>query len=165
MPIQPPTPDEFRTTAARLGLTIDSPPFTTAASIVGPVHLAGVPAFLKMTHEPEEITGGRALRWWDGDGAARMLLTDRNAMVLERLGAPLRTLITDDAQLTTIICDVIARIHGHAGRTPPGFPTLRLWMRSLFADTDPRFEAAHRFADELLVRNDEALLVHGDVHQ
>lgn len=166
MPIQPPpTPAEFRATAARLGLTVDRPPVTTAASIVGPVHRGNVAGYLKMTHEPEEITGGRALRWWDGDGAARVLQTDGNAVVLERLGAPLRSLITDDQQATTIICDVIARLHGHSrSARPPGFPALRDWMRSLFADTAPRFDTARRFADELLTRNADPVLLHGDVH-
>lgn len=166
MPIQPPpTPDEFHATATRLGLTVDGPPGTTAASIVGPVHRDDVAGYLKMTHEKEEITGGRALQWWEGDGAAKVLQSDGNAVVLERLGAPLRAVVTDDRQATTIICDVIARIHSHSHRTlPDGFPPLRAWMQSLFADTGPRFDTARSFADDLLTRNDDPVLLHGDVH-
>jgi len=44
-----------------MGLERDGDPIVTPACVVGPVRRGGVPLFLKVTDEPEERAGSRAL--------------------------------------------------------------------------------------------------------
>jgi len=53
---------------------------------------------IKVTNEPEELIGVRALEQWGGNGAVRVLVRDGNAIGLERAGETLRSLIRDDAR-------------------------------------------------------------------
>ncbi len=44
----------------------------------------GKPAMLKLAIEAEERFGVMLMDWWDGDGAARVLARDDDAILLER---------------------------------------------------------------------------------
>lgn len=165
--------DELRATAVRLSLEIEGEPFATRACLLCWVRYRGEPAVLKMANEPEERDGPAALRWWDGEGAVRVLLHEGAVAVLARAGVALRQAIpNDDERVTAAICDVVERLHRRGsgrGRERDrgelaGFPGLRGWMRSLFVDKDPRFEAARGYADRLLDANRDPVLLHGDLH-
>ncbi|MGH3448352.1 MAG: aminoglycoside phosphotransferase family protein [Nocardioidaceae bacterium] len=80
---------------------------------------------MKVTNEPERLAGTRALEIWGGNGAVRVLARDGNAMVLERAGATLRSLVTDDIAATRALCAVADRLHIHAPEGIAEFPTLR----------------------------------------
>lgn len=164
-----PTPvafrQEFTDTASRLGLALDGPVTDTLSGLVGRVARGGELLMLKLTYETEEHVGARALQWWGGDGAARVVQLDGRAVVMERLGEPLRRLVSDDQVATAVICDVVERLHAHANATEPqGFPSLRQWMASLLTDTDPRFAVARDLAERLLGEDAEPVLLHGDIH-
>ena len=49
-----------------------------------PVRQDGVPAMLKVATEPEERRGADTMIWWDGDGAARVLAHEGDALLMER---------------------------------------------------------------------------------
>jgi streptomycin 6-kinase len=132
--------------------------------VVGPVTLDGQPAFLKVTTEPEELTGTGALEKWGGDGAVRVLARDANAVVLERAGAALRSLVTDDVAVTQVLCAVADRLHTRAPAGLTEFPTLRNWFSSLFTDTRRQFDSVRVIADRLLGRSTRPVLLHGDLH-
>jgi streptomycin 6-kinase len=103
-----PSSAELSAAMARLGLTADGPLFSSLNALLRPVTFAGRPAMLKLSHEPEELTGAEALAIWSGNGAVRVLARDGHAVVLERAGETLRSRITDDAQATRILCNVAA---------------------------------------------------------
>ncbi|MGH7918781.1 MAG: aminoglycoside phosphotransferase family protein [Candidatus Dormibacteraceae bacterium] len=166
MPLAPaPSTRDVDGAVVRLGLQRDGDPFRSLSSLVCRVTVEGRPAFLKVTNEPEELTGARALQKWAGHGAVRVLARDGNAMVLERAGATLRSSVADDIAATQVLCAVARRLHAH---TPTGlqeFPALRRWFASLFADTTPRFDRVRAIADRLLDRVTAPVLLHGDLHQ
>lgn len=165
VPMPPlPTIAELAAAADRLGVQLEGEPFATRACLLCWARYRGEPAVLKVSHEPEEIAGAAALQWWDGDGAVRVLVRDGDATVLERAGASLRQAVAnDDASSTSILCEVIARLH-RRGCPEGGFAPLRQWMRALLADAHPRFERARHYAEQLLSADHEPTLLHGDVH-
>ncbi len=110
----------------RWHLTPDGDPIVTHSSTLLPVRRRGVPAMLKVAMEAEEKRGGLVMSWWNGEGAARVLAQDGDALLLERamgsrsLAEYTRTERDDEA--TRIICAAIATLHAHDAKPPP--PTL-----------------------------------------
>lgn len=165
MPLSPkPSSADLDDAIARLGLCSDGAVLSTLSGLVCPVTRDGRPAFLKVTHEPEELAGARALEEWGGNGAVRVLVRDGDAIVLERAGRTLRSLVTDDAQATRVLCAAADRLHTHSPASLAEFPALRGWFSSLFADTSPRFDRVRAIADRLLDRCTRPVLLHGDLH-
>lgn len=165
MPAGPtPSTAELDNAVLRLGVRPDGTPFRSLSSLVCPVTFRGRSAFLKVSNEPEELAGARALEVWNGHGAVRLLARDGNAMLFERAGRSLRSIVTDDAVATQKLCAVADRLHRHSPRHLDGFPSLRGWFSALFADTNPRFDQARILADRLLRRPARPMLLHGDLH-
>ncbi|MDW4800271.1 APH(6) family putative aminoglycoside O-phosphotransferase, partial [Escherichia coli] len=70
---------------------------------------------LKLSHEPDERLGAIVMEWWDGDGAARVLAHDGDALLLERaMGAASLSAMAhtgqDDAACG-ILCATANRLH------------------------------------------------------
>ena len=148
----------------RLGLRSDGGTFSSLSSLLRPVTLDGRPAILKVTNEPEELAGVRALERWSGHGAVRVLRRNHNAIVLERAGPSLRSVANSDQDSTAILCGVGARLHARTPTDLHGFPTLQRWFRSLFVDETPRFDPVREIAVDLLARSGSQVLLHGDIH-
>lgn len=163
MPVIRPTRADFGAALERLHLQPDGEPFVSLSSWVGPVRYRDQPAFLKVTRESEELAGVHALLAWNGNGAVRVLAEDGDAFVLERAGQTIREKVAEDAAATAVLCDTAARLHAVAIPDLERFVTLRRWFRQLFANTDPRFDPARRFADAL-VDSGPTVLLHGDIH-
>lgn len=154
-------------------LTPDGDPIVTRSSRLLPVRRDDQPAMLKIACEPEERWGALLMRWWNGDGAARVLAHDGEALLLERatgsrsLAAMAGAGRDDDA--SRIICAVTARLHDTAHRPPP--PPL-LPLTDWFAALDPgarrhggRLLAwAATMARALLADQREIVPLHGDIH-
>src|SRR5688572_25233444 len=72
---------------ARWGLQPDGAAITTHSADLLPVRWRRprdiLPAMLKVAHAAEERRGP-LMRWWGGDGAARVLTHDGDAMLMER---------------------------------------------------------------------------------
>jgi streptomycin 6-kinase len=68
----------------RWGLTPDGEPIVTHSSRLLPVRQNAAPAILKIALAEEERNGAALMSWWNGEGAARVLAKDGNAILLER---------------------------------------------------------------------------------
>ncbi|ADG79062.1 Aminoglycoside/hydroxyurea antibiotic resistance kinase OS=Tsukamurella paurometabola (strain ATCC 8368 / DSM / CCUG 35730 / CIP 100753 / JCM 10117 / KCTC 9821 / NBRC 16120 / NCIMB 702349 / NCTC 13040) OX=521096 GN=Tpau_2457 PE=4 SV=1 [Tsukamurella paurometabola] len=162
---------DWRDALSRWRLTRDGDPFATPGSDLLPVRYRGTAAMLKHARTPEERAGASVLRWWDGDGAARVLESADDIVLMERATGPRRLMeMADngrDDEATRVLCATIAHLH----RPRPGLPDtdlveLRPWFASLTAvhDEDPRFARSWSVACELLDDAREVVVLHGDVH-
>ncbi len=155
----------------RWDLVPDGERITTQSSRLLPVRRAGVPAMLKIAMEPEERWGAGLMVWWGGNGAARALAHEGDALLLERaLGdASLSEMARDgrDDEASRIICTVAARLHAPRDRQPPALLPLPRW----FEDLEPAasrhggvLRQAAATARELLAEPRDVVALHGDIH-
>jgi streptomycin 6-kinase len=155
----------------RWGLVPDGEPIATHSSRLLPVRRDGAPAMLKIAEEVEERWGGHLMAWWNGEGAARVLAHDGNALLLERatgsvsLAAMARNGRDDEA--SRILCAAAARLHTQRGRPPLELVPLPRW----FAELEPAaarhggtLAKAAATAGELLATQDDIVVLHGDLH-
>ena len=168
---------------ARWRLTPDGDPITTHSSIVLPVRRAPRSAsaagtaeeaeryMLKVARADEERAGARLMAWWDGDGAARVLAQEGDALLLERAlgdGSLARMARTGrDDEASRILCAAAARLHAPRKRPPPELVPLERWFRAL----EPAAAAhggilarAAATARELLAAPRDVTALHGDIH-
>ncbi len=155
----------------RWRLIPDGDPIITRTSALLPVRSAGRQAILKVATVEEERRGGRLMCWWEGDGAARVLSHDENALLLERACG--RLSLTDivrggnDDEATRIICGVVAHLHALRPDPPPPLPSLEDWFEPLHAAAATHggiLREAATQASTLLASQVEATVLHGDIH-
>jgi streptomycin 6-kinase len=166
------TPEiDDRAWLARWDLVLDGEAITTPSSFLLPVRHHGEPAMLKIAREEEERRGGRLMAWWDGDGAARVLAHDDQALLLERATGP-RTLVAmvaagADDEASRILCAVAARLHAPRRGRPPELAPLSHWFEALSPAAGVHgglLAQADAAARELLATPREAVVLHGDIH-
>ena len=156
---------------ARWHLIPDGDPITTHSSNLLPVRRGAMPAMLKIAREAEEKQGGLLMTWWDGDGAARVLEHDGEALLLERAtgGRSLVAMARDgrDDEASRIICAVAARLHAPRPSPLPELIPLTQWFREL----DPAaarhggiLREAAATARALLATPRDVVPLHGDLH-
>lgn len=156
----------------RWALTPDGEPIVTHSSRLLPVRCDGAAAMLKFTTEPEERSGADIMAWWAGEGAARVLAHDGDALLMERAtgGRSLTEMARfgRDDEAMRILCAVTTRLHAPPSRPlPPSLVPLEEWFREL----EP---AAARYggiliqaattARGLLSEPREIVVLHGDIH-
>jgi len=161
----------FRDYITRWGLVVDGEPFTTHCSDLLPVCRDGRPAMLKIARDADERAAGSVMEWWKGDGAARVLARNEEALLLERATGTnsLSSMVSagQDTDASIIICTVAARLHKPRPEPRPDLVALSDWFR----DLSP---AARRFggvlttsadiAEFLLNNPQEITVLHGDLH-
>lgn len=153
-------------------LTPDGAPFATPAARFRPVRTAaGEAAMLKVSHEPEERFGAEVMAWWAGDGAARVLALEGDALLMERAtgGRSLAEMARSgaDDEATRILCAAAAELHRPREPPPPaGLTPLDVWFRSLLSAEGPSGVLARcdEAARELLADPQEVVVLHGDLH-
>ena len=170
--------DDFAALARRRALwdlVPDGAPFATPSSLLQPVSQAGRKAMLKLPFEDEERRGMRALAWYGGLGAARVLRIDSEACLIERLAddQSLTSMVEagqDDAA-TEILVDAAMRLHASRDRPlPDDLPTLHRWFlglreaASLASAHQALFQAGLAVAESLFEAPDRTVLLHGDIH-
>jgi streptomycin 6-kinase len=152
-----------------------------AALVVEATLLHGTPAVLKIG-VPGRSVGPEAtvFRLANGEGCAKLLREDvgRQALLLERLGAPMYDLVADRASRHNLLCDVAVRLWRPIG--PDTELRTGAELAEQYADRLPElWEQAGRpcspatVADALncmnrrrLAHDDRsAVLVHGDIHE
>lgn len=155
----------------RWSLVPDGTPILTPAARLLPVRHRGEPAMLKISTEEDERAGSVLMSWWDGDGAARVLAWDEEALLLERatgsasLAEMARTGRDDEA--SRILCIVAERLHAPRPKPLPELIPLAHWFRELEPAAAAqggllaRSEAAAR---ELLAEPRDVGVLHGDLH-
>ncbi len=160
----------FRDYLTRWNLTPDGEPIITPTSRLLPVIYRNTPAMLKIALVPEEKGGGGMMAWWNGDGAARVLAQDGDALLLER-AAGSKSLIEmartgRDDEACRIICGVVARLHTPRQQPPPAVP-LTHWFRELAPAAKQRggiLALCAETAQELLSEPQDEVVLHGDIH-
>ena len=157
---------------ARWRLTPDGTLLTTHTSVLLPVRWQGIPVMLKVATEAEERRGVESMIWWGGNGAARVLAHDGDALLMERAmgeGSLIEMARTDrDDEASRIICAVASRLH--APRARPRSTTL-VPLTRWFAELKPAaaqhgglLSLAATTAHELLDEPREIVVLHGDIH-
>lgn len=130
----------------------------------------GEPAMLKVSSETEEQNSHRLLRWWDGDGAARLLAHEGPAILIERAGGDSlrqRSIEGDDDACTTILCQVLRQLHRPRSAPPAELVCLRTWFADLLqprAALPPLLEQCRSLAERVLQEEHEIRPLHGDLH-
>ena len=155
----------------RWGLQADGDAIVTRSSCLLPVIWRGKPAMLKVAVEAEEKAGAMVMAWWDGEGAARVLALEDEALLMERAHCR-RSLIEmsrggrdDDA--TRIICEVVARLHAPRTKPPPPLVSLEDWFRDLHPAAAAHggvLAACAATATSLLASQQDRVVLHGDIH-
>lgn len=154
-------------------LTPDGAAFQTHSSKLMPVRWRGLPAMLKVAVSPEEKFGSILLRYWDGDGAAKVYRSDETALLLER--AEGTRSLSDfarngrDDEATRILCDTIAMLHRPRTQSPPlsSLVPLDVWFRDLepaAAEHGGILALCATAARDLLADPREKTVLHGDAH-
>lgn len=161
----------FETHLRRWDLIPDGSPIITHSGRLLPVRQAGAPAMLKLAADAEERLGGALMAWWDGDGAARVLARDEEALLLERAEgsaslAEMARTGQDDAACR-ILCAVAARLHAPRPRPLPALLPLEDWFRDLWPVAAAQGGILARSAEAargLLAEPREIVPLHGDLH-
>jgi streptomycin 6-kinase len=164
-------PSAFRHHLERWALTPDGAPIVTATSRLLPVRRRGAAAMLKVAIIDEERTGNLLMRWWDGQGAARVLAQADDAILLERAegGCSLADLARgrqDDAA-SRIICAVLAQLHAPRARPAPPLVPLTTWFGALEPAAGAEagiLRLAAATASRLLATQQDIVVLHGDMH-
>jgi streptomycin 6-kinase len=162
----------FEPWLTRWGLTPDGAAFASLAGRLLPVRQAGAAAILKLSHASEEIAGGALMEWWGGDGAARVLARDGEALLLERAtGAGSLAEMArggDDDEATRILCAAGERLHAaRAAPLPASLVPLQTWFRQLWPAAEAHgglYAKSAAAARTLLAEPREVGVVHGDLH-
>ncbi len=171
---------ELRQAIARWGLVEDGLPFQTSTSALQRVHLKDdTLAFLKVALCEEERRGAALLRWWNGEGAVRVLAFHRNTVLLECAcgGRSLTRMAQtgEDDEASRIICHVAARLHNQVvpdspelmSPSIPQFIPLAQCFHSLAlaaATQGGIFQELSAIADSLLATPQQVVALHGDLH-
>jgi streptomycin 6-kinase len=152
-------------------LTPDGDPIGTRGSRLLPVRRRdGSAAMLKIAEE-EEARGAALMVWWAGDGAARALAHDGEALLLERAlgGASLVEMAHGrrDDEASRVLCGVAARLYAPRPAPQPTLVPLSIWFRELEPAAVAHggiFVEAAAAGRALLAEPQEPVVLHGDIH-
>ncbi len=162
----------FEPWLTRWELTPDGAAFASLAGKLLPVRRGGAAAILKLSHASEEIAGGALMEWWGGDGAARVLAREGEALLLERaMGAGSLAQMArggEDDAATRILCGAGERLHAPRPAPPPAsLVPLQTWFRQLWPTAEAHgglYAKSAAAARALLAEPREVGVVHGDLH-
>lgn len=155
----------------RWQLVAEGEAFHTPSSWLQPVRYGVQPAMLKIAMTHDECLGAQLMQWWAGEGAARVLALEEEAILLERISGQ-RSLLTmvqngqDDAA-SRIICHVAARLHGQNKPLRPELPELPTQFDALEAAAKTQggiYANAASIAAKLLAAPQDLTVLHGDIH-
>jgi streptomycin 6-kinase len=156
---------------ARWGLTPDGAPILAASSRLLPVRRDGAPAMLKVARVDEERAGAGLMVWWDGEGAARVLAHEGDALLLERaLGTGSLAEMARggrDDEASRILCAAAARLHAPRDGCPPELVPLSRWFQALAPAAAAHggiLARADATARALLAEPRDVTVLHGDIH-
>lgn len=161
----------FEAFLTRWDLTPDGAPIATHAAHLLPVVKDGQPAMLKLSHEADERRGGVLMEWWGGDGSARVLGRDGDALLMERAtgSASLSDMARHgrDDEACHILCATAARLHAPRSKPLPELTPLADWFSNLWPAADRYGGILARSAETarvLLAHPREVGALHGDLH-
>jgi len=164
--------DTFKPWLNRWKLIPDGAPLKTHTSQLLPVRTAtGLPAMLKMTDDKDEQTGNALMAWWEGNGAARVIAHENEAILLARATGPasLSAMSREgqDIEACRIMCLTTIRLHTAPKRPLPSLPSLENWFAPLKATANKQGGILARCAEiaaHLLSTPQDIVALHGDLH-
>jgi streptomycin 6-kinase len=151
-------------------LAPDGPLITTHSSWVLPVRHGAEPAMLKVARIPDEQAGYRLMSWWNGQGAAKVIVASDGALLMERAVGPLSLARMarsgQDDEACRILCRTAARLHAPRSGPLPELNPLDRWFQPLFdlATSHPVLAPAAEQARRLLANQRDVRPLHGDLH-
>jgi streptomycin 6-kinase len=143
---------------------------TRRSSWVLPVRWRGIAAMLKVARIADERRGYDLMRWWEGEGAARIFVFADNALLMERAtGSRDLAEMTrggQDDEACRILCEVAARLHASRRQPFPALHRLEAWFQPLFemADNNALLAKGADTARRLLIAPRPLCALHGDLH-
>jgi streptomycin 6-kinase len=165
--------DPFQPWLERWGLTPDGPAFTSPmGSRLAPVIKDGAPAMLKLAAHEEERNGAKLMAWYAGQGAARVLAIEHEALLLERLTGE-RSLAEmarngRDDEATRILSQAAGGLHAPRREpVPASLVPMDVWFRALepaAALHGGTFAKSAVAARDLLSQPRDIVVLHGDFH-
>lgn len=162
-------PQEVQELLGAWNLKPDGSLATTPSSWLLPVRREGL-AILKVARISNERCGYGLMKWWDGDGAACVLASSPNALLIERATGE-RSLATmawsgEDDQACEILCKTARRLHVERDRTLPELHPLEAWFQPLFELSQHHscLAVAATTARHLLSEQNSICPLHGDLH-
>jgi streptomycin 6-kinase len=163
--------DVFADYIKRWNLTPDGAAFATRACRLLPVRYGGEAAMLKLAFEAEEQRGPDLMKYWGGEGAARVLEHDGHAVLLERVegrrSLAEMTWSGQDDEASRIICSVAAKLHAPRPYPMPEFIPLETWFAALGPQAKKHggiLVHADAVARELFAAPQDVSTLHGDLH-
>lgn len=159
-------PERVQRLSVAWDLTIESEALAGTTALVWLVRRQGVPAALKIGWpDLESRDEAEALRMWNGDGAARVLDSERpgGAMLLERLDhrRSLLDVPIDEALVEAVT--LMRRLHRPAAPRASFMPVLAQ-LDAVGGETGSAAAQRSRPAVEAAVRGGDAVILHGDFH-
>ncbi|MBB3390130.1 streptomycin 6-kinase [Rhizobium sp. BK275] len=155
----------------RWSLTSDGEPIITHSSRLLPVIWQDKPAMLKVATDSSERDGALLMKWWDGDGAARVYAHEGDAVLLERATDKYSLLNMalngEDDEASRIMVRTAARLHAPRPTPLHDSPTLERWFRSLEPAAHTyggTFVDCWKIASNLLAAPQQLSILHGDIH-
>jgi streptomycin 6-kinase len=152
-------------------LVADGEPVITPTAQLLPVLRRGEVAMLKLSDNLDQKRGAELLAWWGGEGAARILERDENAILIERATAT-RSLADmarfgDDDEACRILCATADKLHRKRAAALPELVHLSLWFGELEAAAARHggiLRSSFDTAQMLLAAPREEGVLHGDLH-
>lgn len=155
----------------RWSLASDGQPIITHSSRLLPVIWQEKPAMLKIATDSKEREGALLMKWWDGDGAARVYAQEDDAVLLERATDKYSLLHMamngKDDEATRIMVRTAARLHAPRPTPLHNSATLEHWFRSLEPAAGAHgstFADCLKIANGLLAAPQQLSILHGDIH-
>jgi streptomycin 6-kinase len=161
---------EFASYFLKWRLVPDGEKIVARGALLLPVLQSGTPAMFRLATTPKAIEDANLMSWWRGDGAARVLLTDGKAQLLERATGDASLLQMAqggrDDEATRILCQVVAKLHAPRSEQPPKLTSLMEWFAALHetANSHSELTACSKTAMRLLAEPRDVRVLHGDIH-
>jgi streptomycin 6-kinase len=163
--------DTLMQTIIKWGLLADGEIINRHSSLLQPVLFKGNKAMLKVAMKDEERRGSALMICWNGQGAAKVLMHEDDALLMERAVGPgsLRQMVLNGSEdeANKIICRVVAKLHGANCNKVGDLVPLKTWFSDL-GHTNTKyggvFGQCSNIADELLNDQMDIVALHGDIH-
>lgn len=170
-------PDVITEIAGKWSLVVEKPfPNLSYNFVASCKRVDGTKAVLKIGY-PEEnsinISEARVLKFLEGNGAVKLLNSDKNfcALLLERLmpGENLTGICRRDDAAATAIAINVMKIFWREPPAGSAFPNLEKWTESLRVAEKTKvpqraIKKAQKYFGELIASSKQNFLLHGDLH-
>jgi streptomycin 6-kinase len=157
----------------RWSLIPDGDLFLTHTSQLLPVKTStnGIKTMLKITDDADEQAGNSLMAWWEGNGAAKVIAHENEAILLLRAtgSESLATMSRGglDTEACRVLCTTANRLHSISKKNLPQLTSLHEWFSSLKPAAlkyGGILTLCAEISEELLSSPRDVVVLHGDLH-